>query len=298
LEGKGVIKSKQQATRDELLAKMRDAYASTTTPVWKAWSDSYLHQWLVDRGYIKSDFAKKRDDLVAYMQSYYYDVEDKVYSNWSDKELKAWLVEHNIIKDKDTVNLKRDKLTRLVSDNYVTARDTAWAAWTDNEMREWLSEHGYLPAATTAESAKVKRNELVNLMDKKYHDYSCRAAPYLSWPDARLRAYLRDNGVTCKSGSCSTSREDLLHDVRLMWPHTPNSRLEKLLYAIKDKLSGGVGAAEEKIAAVLEMLTGYQSCAKDKAVKNASYATDKVGEKLSTASASAQSATASVKDEL
>ena len=42
LEEKGVIKTKQQATRDELLAKMRETYAATANPVWQAWSDSYL----------------------------------------------------------------------------------------------------------------------------------------------------------------------------------------------------------------------------------------------------------------
>jgi hypothetical protein len=42
LEEKGVIKTKQQATRDELLAKMNEAYAKTTNPIWQAWSDSYI----------------------------------------------------------------------------------------------------------------------------------------------------------------------------------------------------------------------------------------------------------------
>lgn len=42
LEKKGVIKTKQQATRDELLAKMQETYAKATNPVWQAWSDSYI----------------------------------------------------------------------------------------------------------------------------------------------------------------------------------------------------------------------------------------------------------------
>ena len=39
---KGVIKSNQQATRDQLLTFMRNAYANATDPVWEAWSESYL----------------------------------------------------------------------------------------------------------------------------------------------------------------------------------------------------------------------------------------------------------------
>jgi hypothetical protein len=42
LEEKGVIKTKQQATRDQLLAKMKESYASVANPVWSAWSDSYI----------------------------------------------------------------------------------------------------------------------------------------------------------------------------------------------------------------------------------------------------------------
>jgi hypothetical protein len=42
LEEKGVIKTKQQLRRDELLAYMHDAYAKVTSPIWEAWSDSYL----------------------------------------------------------------------------------------------------------------------------------------------------------------------------------------------------------------------------------------------------------------
>lgn len=42
LEEKGVIKTKQQATRDQLLAKMKESYTSATDPVWQAWSDSYI----------------------------------------------------------------------------------------------------------------------------------------------------------------------------------------------------------------------------------------------------------------
>lgn len=42
LEDKGVIKTKTQSTRDELLAKMKESYASVANPAWEAWSDSYI----------------------------------------------------------------------------------------------------------------------------------------------------------------------------------------------------------------------------------------------------------------
>ena len=35
----------------------------------------------------------------------------------------------------------------------------------------------------------------MNLISSKYNDITTTAASYLTWPDARLRAYLREHGV-------------------------------------------------------------------------------------------------------
>lgn len=42
LEEKGLLKTKQQKKRDELLQMMHDAYGKAVNPVWQAWSDSYI----------------------------------------------------------------------------------------------------------------------------------------------------------------------------------------------------------------------------------------------------------------
>lgn len=42
LEQKGLIKTKSQKEKAELLQMMHDAYGSVSNPVWEAWSDSYL----------------------------------------------------------------------------------------------------------------------------------------------------------------------------------------------------------------------------------------------------------------
>ena len=42
LEKKGLIKTKSETKKDELLQMMHDAYGSVANPVWEAWSDSYL----------------------------------------------------------------------------------------------------------------------------------------------------------------------------------------------------------------------------------------------------------------
>jgi hypothetical protein len=42
LEEKGLLKTKTQKSREELLAMMKDAYASVTDPAYDAWSESYM----------------------------------------------------------------------------------------------------------------------------------------------------------------------------------------------------------------------------------------------------------------
>ena len=89
----------------------------------------------------------------------------------------------------------------------MSAKDTFWSAWSDNSLRQWLVDHGYIRS-----DAQVKRDELIKLANEKYaccfkslnqdsffsryNDQNVRLATYLTWPDARLRAYLREQGVS------------------------------------------------------------------------------------------------------
>lgn len=71
LEQHGYIKTKQQATRDEMLAKMKEVYASATDPIYSAWSDSYMRKWLIDHN-IMSEPPTQREKLINSMNEYYY----------------------------------------------------------------------------------------------------------------------------------------------------------------------------------------------------------------------------------
>ncbi|KZV93874.1 hypothetical protein EXIGLDRAFT_716624 [Exidia glandulosa HHB12029] len=246
LHQKGVIRTDTEIKRDQLLAKMRDAYASVTEPVWAAWSDSYMHEWLVAHGIIKSDYEKKRDQLTGLMQQYYYGTNDYVWSTWDDSTLKGWLVEHNIVKS--SAQVKREKMLKLVQDNYNSASDTVYGGWKDSEMRQWLIDNGYMKS-----DAQAKRDELVKLMSSKYNDAQSRVASYTTWPDARLRAFLRNHGIT--EASMPKSRADLLHETRIRWVQTQWAS-ESLYRRIKDTITGGVETAEEKLGKVLEILGG------------------------------------------
>ncbi|EPQ55816.1 hypothetical protein GLOTRDRAFT_138588 [Gloeophyllum trabeum ATCC 11539] len=247
LEQKGVIEPKQQATREQLLGYMRDAYAKTANPVWDAWSDSALHQWLVEHGVIKSDFEKNRDKLYQKMNMYYYDVTEPVWSTWDESTTRQWLIDHGIIKS--DAQLKKEKMQKLVADNYLNAKDTAWGAWKDSDMRDWLIEHGYLRS-----DAQVRRDELIKYMNDHYNDYSARTAAYLTWPDARLRAYLREHGIS--EDALPTSRPGLLQEVRIRWVQT-QTKTEALYIKLRSLLASGVYIAEEKLGQALDILSGH-----------------------------------------
>lgn len=75
-------------------------------------------------------------------------------------------------------------------------------------MRDWLIAKGYLRS-----DAQVKRDDLYKLMNDKYTDASAATAAYLTWPDARLRAYLRANGIDDKY--VPTTRPGLLQETRI-----------------------------------------------------------------------------------
>jgi hypothetical protein len=256
----GAIKSDAQKTRDQYLKLMREHYAAVADPVWEAWSDSYIHSWLVSNGLVKTDYEKNRDDLVEHMTKYYYHSSDKIYHAWTDSEIKAWLVDHNVIKPEAQVS--RDKLLKLTSDNFLNARDTIWSSWSDSDIRSWLIENGYLKS-----DVQAKRDELVKLINEKHKDYSSRSAAYLTWPDARLRAYLRTHGMP--EDGLPTSRPGLLQETRIRYVQTTTSA-QALLNRIRDLINSGVELTEEKIHQVVGLLTGTYEEAKASGEKRAS----------------------------
>ena len=92
---------------------MKGTYAAVTNPVWKAWSDSYIHYWLVDHGIIKDEATNRREELINMMERYYYDVNGKVWDTWNDSQMKEWLIAHNIIKS--DAQLQREKMQKLIA---------------------------------------------------------------------------------------------------------------------------------------------------------------------------------------
>lgn len=216
------------------------------------------------------------------MSQYYYDINDNVYSTWSDSQLKQWLVKHNIAKS--DADIKREKLVKLVQcvyiffcyseskpnymhrENYNSAASTFWSAWSDNQIRDYLIEHGYIRS-----DAQIERDELEKLADEKYvarlipsdilshpptfryHDFQARSAPYLVWPDARLRAYLRERGVP--EDKIPGARPGLLQEARIRWVQS-QSRAEVLWGKLRDIVNGVEEGVEERLGSVWALMRG------------------------------------------
>lgn len=249
LESKGVqVQAEARKNRAHLLNLMRDSYAAVTTPIWQAWSDSYLHEWLVTHNIIEPSPPKPytREYLLNKMSQYYYDINDSVYSTWSDSQLNQWLVQQNIIKS--DAQIKRDKMMKLIQDNYNSAASTFWSAWSDNQIRDYLIEQGY-----SSSDAQVKRDELVKLANEKYTDIHARSAPYLAWPDARLRAYLRERGVP--EDMVPTARPGLLQETRIRWVQA-QSGADALWAKLKDIVNGVEEGVEDRLWNVWGLMRG------------------------------------------
>jgi hypothetical protein len=91
-----VLPSPQPTARHDLLRYVRDAYTKLSTPVYKAWSNSYLHEWLEENG-IVSPPQTAREKLLELMEENYYDAKDKVYTNWKEATIRQWLVKEGVM---------------------------------------------------------------------------------------------------------------------------------------------------------------------------------------------------------
>ncbi|KAJ4473059.1 hypothetical protein J3R30DRAFT_759691 [Lentinula aciculospora] len=283
LAQKGVIDDRTAAgkKRDELITLIKDGYKSTEGNVWEMWSDNYIRDWLTSHNLIdsRSSAEKARDEYLDLMRTYYYNTSQRVWDTWSDSDMKAWLVNNGIVKS--DAEIKKEKMRKLVQDNYVNTQSTLSSAWTETQMRAWLIEKGYMRS-----DAELKRDEFARLFNSKYAAASAAIAPYFVWPDARLRAYLREHSLISSpsssfdSSSSSSSqqtfslpksRAELLQETRIKWVQT-TSAAQGIVNRLKDILDDNViGPVEEQLNKVWEVLVGTK---KD----TEAYANEKYGE--------------------
>ncbi|KAJ3862102.1 hypothetical protein EV359DRAFT_74366 [Lentinula novae-zelandiae] len=290
---KGVIDDRTAAgkKRDELVALVKDGYNNVQGNIWEMWGDSYIREWLASHNLIdtRSPIEQSRDEYLDSMRTYYYNTSQRVWDTWSDSDMKAWLAENGIVKR--DAEIKTEKLRKLVQDNYAHAKSTLSSSWTESQMRAWLIEKGYMRS-----DAQVKRDELISVFYNKYSAASAAIAPYFVWPDARLRAYLREHSLfsspsapfsSSPSSSQQTfslpkSRSELLKETRIKWVQT-TSTAEGIVNRLKEILDDNViGPVEAQLARVWEVLVGSKKDAEgyvhEKYVQGDNYAGKKVND--------------------
>ncbi|KAI0027980.1 hypothetical protein K488DRAFT_90238 [Vararia minispora EC-137] len=283
LVDKGLLKSKEELTREQMIKKFQDYYHSAVDPVYEFWSDSFINEWLYQHNIppFNRD-PPPRATLVQRMRAYYYDVTQYVWNTWTESDLRAWLISRNIIKS--DAQITREKLERLVADNYLAAQDTIWSSWRDADIRGWLVEHDIV---SQEKADKMTRAELEKTISARYNDASERTADYLVWPDARLRAYLREHGIP--EEALPTSRPGLLQETRIRWVQARH-RSDALYDRVMNLLAEGRHIAEEKLHQIISILTGKAYDAADYASGAAGYAHTYANEKARDAGAAAAKA--------
>lgn len=267
LEDHDMVEARKANTRQELLDLANRYFREASDPVWQTWSDSYMHEWLVAHNLLPPHESPRRETLLDYMKHYYYSTTDKIWHTWSESELKAWLVNHGILKS--DAQKQRDELIKLMEVHYLSASDSIWGAWRDSDIREWLTTHGYIDERT---ASRKTRDELVDLINSKYADASVKSASYLVWPDARLRAYLRERGVS--EDALPTSRPGLLQETRIRWVQA-STQAENIFAKLRDTVNSGVIAIEDALSWICDSLADRVHQARQKAEAAKDFAWEK-----------------------
>ncbi|KAF9073044.1 hypothetical protein BDP27DRAFT_1216537 [Rhodocollybia butyracea] len=258
--------------RDELIAIVKDRYKDAQQNAYEMWSDTYMHDWLASHNLIdtRSSLQKSRDEYLDLMRDYYYTSSQRVWDSWSESDMKQWLVDNGIVKSE--AEIRKEKMRRMVQDNYSNAKSTAVSAWSESQMRNWLIENGYMKS-----DAQAKRDEVVKMFKDKYDTVSASAASYFVWPDARLRAYLREHSILSSPTSSSSSffgspnqesfslpksRSELLQETRIRWVQT-TSAAENVVNKIKEILDANVIApVGEQLERIWDLVVGTVSSGK------------------------------------
>jgi hypothetical protein len=89
-------------------------------------------------------------------------------------------------------------------------------------------------------------------MSFRYTDVGSKTAAYLTWPDARLRAYLRDHGVS--EDKVPGSRPGLLQETRIRWVQT-ETRAHNIVAKIKELINDSTHKVEDVLMNVYNLVS-------------------------------------------
>jgi hypothetical protein len=135
----------------------------------------------------------------------------------------------------------------MVSDNYKWTNDQLFSSWTNSDLRNYLIHNGWIKS-----DYQAKRDEYINLAQKHGSALTDTTREYISWSDARLKAYLRSTGLSLEK--TPTSRDGLLREMRARFtPHKGfldqiRDGVQYVIDTVQD--AGGKAEQKAKVASV------------------------------------------------
>lgn len=153
--------------------------------------------------------------------------------------MRKYLIDNGIVKS--DFQASKDKYASMVSDNYKWTNDQLFSSWTDSDLRSYLIQNGWIKS-----DFQAKRDEYINLAQKHGNSLSDSAKEYINWSDARLKAYLRQTGLSFEK--TPKSRDGLLREMRARF--TPQKgfldQIRNGVQYVIDTVQDAGGKAEQK----------------------------------------------------
>lgn len=129
----------------------------------------------------------------------------------------------------------------MVADNYQWSQDQIFSSWTDSDLRNYLIQNGWIKS-----DYEAKRDEYIKLAQKHGSSLTDTTKDYISWSDARLKAYLRSTGLSLEK--TPSSREGLMREMRARF--TPQKGfLDQIRHGVQyviDTVQDAGGLAQQK----------------------------------------------------
>lgn len=172
-------------------------------------------------------------------KEYYYTSSDTVFSSWKDSDLRKWLIDNGVVKSDFQAN--KDKYVSMVGDNYKWTTNELYSGWTDSDLRSYLIQNGWIKS-----DFEAKRDEYINLAQKHGNSVGETAREYINWSDARLKAYLRQTGLS--ADKTPTTRKGLLREMRARFAPQKGflDQIKEGVQYVLDTVQDAGGKAEQK----------------------------------------------------
>lgn len=129
----------------------------------------------------------------------------------------------------------------MVSENYKWSTNEIYSSWTDSDLRNYLIQNNYIKS-----DFQAKRDEYISLAQKHGSSWADSTKEYINWSDARLKAYLRQTGLSLEK--TPTTRDGLMREMRARFAPQKGflDQIKEGVQYVLDTVQDAGGKAEQK----------------------------------------------------